>query len=66
MGELLKIQNELLFACKLISFIALMIAGGKIAIKMYMGEEVEERLFNMAQGFGAVFGFSYLLSAFLN
>lgn len=41
MGELFKIQNDLLFTCKLITFIALMIAGLTIAIKLYQGQEVD-------------------------
>ena len=65
MDELANIQNDVLFACKLISFIALVIAISKISIKLYQGEEVEERMYTLAQGAGAVFGFSFLLDAFL-
>ncbi len=66
MGELFKIQNDLLFTCKLVTFIALMIAGLTIAIKLYQGQEVDERLLNWFKGIAIVMGFSYMLGAFIN
>jgi hypothetical protein len=66
MEELFQIQNDLLFTCKLITFIALMIAGLTIAIKLYQGQEVDERLFNWFKGIALVLGFSYMLGAFIN
>ena len=65
MGELFQIQNDLLFTCKLVCFIALMIAGLSIAIKLYQGHEVEDRLFNWFKGNAVVLGFSSMLGAFL-
>lgn len=66
MGELLKIQNDLLFACQLICFLALMLCGLSIAIQLYQGKEVDERIFNWLRGSAVVLGFSWLLGAFLN
>ena len=66
MGELLKIQNDLFFACLLITFIALMIAGFRIAVQLYRGEDVDYRLFNWLGGVGVVLGFSYMLTSFIN
>ncbi len=66
MGELIKIQNDLLFTCLLISFIALMIAGFRIAVQLYRGEDADYRLFNWLAGVAVVLGFSYMLTSFLN
>lgn len=66
MGELFKIQNDLLFTCKLISFIALCIAALKIIFQLYQGKEVDDRLINWFGGIAVVMGFSYMLGAFLN
>jgi hypothetical protein len=66
MGELFRIQNDLLFTCKLICFIALMISGLSIAIRLYKGHEVEDSLLNWFKGIAVVMGFSYMLGAFVN
>ena len=66
MGELLKIQNDLLFACQLICFLALMLAGLSIVIQLYQGKDVDDRMFNWLRGSAVVLGFSWLLGAFLN
>lgn len=66
MGELLKIQNDLLFSCQLICFIALMLAGISIAMQLYQGKEVDERIFNWMRGVAVVLGVSFMLGAFLN
>ena len=66
MGKLFKIQNDLLFTCKLITFIALMIADLTIAIKLYQEQEVDERLLNFFKGIAMLLGFSYLLGAFIS
>lgn len=66
MGELFKIQNDVLFACMIISFIALVIAGFKISADLIMGKEVDDKLINWVGGIAIVLGFSYMLSSFLN
>ena len=66
MGELLKIQNDLLHACQLICFIALMLSGLSIAIQLYQGKDVDERIFNWLRGSAVVLGVSFMLGAFLN
>ena len=66
MNELLNIQNDLLLACLLITFIALTLAGMKIALQLYRGETVDDRLFNWLGGIALVLGVSYMLTSFLN
>jgi hypothetical protein len=65
MGELLKIQNDLLFACQLICFLALMLCGLSIAVQLYQGKEVDEQVFNWLRGVAVVLGLSFMLGAFL-
>lgn len=64
MGELFAIQNDLLAACQLVCFIALVVAGGRIAYKLLRGEDVDAYLLHWAVGIGVVLGFSWLLGNF--
>ncbi len=66
MSELLKIQNDLLFTCLLISFIALMIAGFRISLQLYRGEDADYRILNWLAGVAVVLGFSYMLTSFVS